>query len=297
MKNEKKMKVLLTGASGFLGQYVLRSLIANNIETLVIGRKSPVICSGVTYKHVDLLNQITFDEFFFEERVTHLMHLAWYTEHGAYWKSHLNLDWLMASLRLVDAFCKAGGQKVVMAGTCAEYDWSNGYCYEDSTLLQPNSLYGAAKDSTRRMTEVLCADYEVKLAWGRIFSPYGRGEDQRRLIPSLIAVFENRCIPFGVNANAYRDFLHCEDVASAFLTLLQTDAVGAFNISSGQPVKIAEVVRNIANIYGADPDLVLGIVTSKPIDTEFLIGNNQKLIAQGWRQKYLFKNLSKNLSI
>ncbi len=79
------MKDLLTGASGFLGQYVLRSLIANNIETLVIGRKSPVICSGVTYKHVDLLNQITFDELFFEERVTHLMHLAWYTEHGAYW--------------------------------------------------------------------------------------------------------------------------------------------------------------------------------------------------------------------
>lgn len=216
-------------------------------------------------------------------RPTHLVHLAWYAEHGEYWTSPLNLRWAEASVRLVETFCAAGGRKVVAAGTCAEYDWSYGYCREGITPLKPSSMYGAAKDATRRLLAAVCADRRLPFAWGRIFLPYGQGEDRRRLIPSLVDVFQGKRPPFGVNASAYRDFLHADDVASAFIHLLQSDADGSFNISSGRPTQIAEVVKAIAKAHNGDPDTVLDLSTDRPGEPEILFGDNGKLKALGWQ--------------
>lgn len=284
------MRVLLTGASGFLGRHVLKALQSLGVDTLVVGRKLPLHCQVINFKQVDLLNQAIIDDLLTSQKITHLLHFAWYTEHGDYWKSRLNLAWLQATVRLVDSFCRAGGKKVVIAGTCAEYDWSHSYCYEESTPLRPHSLYGAAKDATRRLTETLCEEYQAKLAWGRIFLPYGLGDDPRRLLPSLIAVFRDGQAPFGVNANAYRDFLHVEDVASGFIRLLSPGAVGAFNICSGQPVQIADVVRQVARIYGADPEAVLRLSTTRFGEPECLIGDNHRLASLGWKPVHAIFN-------
>ena len=198
-------------------------------------------------------------------------------------------------MRLIEAFCKAGGQKVVVSGTCAEYDWAHGYCSEDLTPLNPDTLYGIAKDATRRLIMAVCSEHQVDCAWGRIFLPYGQGEDNRRLLPSLIAVFQGERAPFGVNAEAYRDFLHVKDVIAGFITLLQADAVGVYNICSGQPVQLAEIVRQIARVYKADPKVVLDLSTARPGDPEFLVGNNQKLKALGWQAQYLQATMPKNI--
>jgi nucleoside-diphosphate-sugar epimerase len=85
---------------------------------------------------------------------------------------------------------------------------------------------------------------------------------------------------------AFRDFLHVEDVADGFLTLLQGEASGAFNICSAQPVQIAEVVRMLARSRNADPQLVLGLSTERLGEPALLVGNNQKLTALGWHSKH-----------
>ena len=64
--------------------------------------------------------------------------------------------------RLVDAFCVAGGQQVVIAGTCAEYEWTHGYRREDSTPLNLATLYGTAKDATRRMVAAACYHKQIQ---------------------------------------------------------------------------------------------------------------------------------------
>jgi len=257
------MRVLLTGASGFLGSYVLDQLARQGIETVVVGRSQPVNHKG-DFIPADLLHLADFSSVVQSAKATHLLHLAWYAEHGKYWTSPLNLRWVEASIRLAESFCASGGQKIVAAGTCAEYDWSYGYCREDTTPLAPASLYGTAKDATRRLLAALCNSQQVSLAWGRIFMPYGEGEDPRRLIPSLIEVFQGRRSPFGVNATAYRDFLHAEDVARGFLQFLLSDATGSYNIASGQATQIADVVRLIASAYNGDPDTVLTLSTERP---------------------------------
>jgi nucleoside-diphosphate-sugar epimerase len=283
---ENLLKVLLTGASGFLGRSVVELLSRQGIETVVAGRREPHGVLASKFLHVDLLGSVDFDELVKSSGSSHLLHLAWYTEHGKYWNSPLNLRWIDATVRLTEAFCLAGGQKIVLAGTCAEYDWSYGYCIESNTPLNPATLYGTAKDVTRRLVTAVCAEYKVSCAWGRIFLPYGPGEDSCRVIPALTDVFDGKRVPFGVNAAAFRDFLHVEDVADGFLTMLKSEATGAFNICSGQPVQIAEVVKLLAKSRNADPQLVLDLSTERPGEPPLLVGNNKNILALGWRAKH-----------
>lgn len=281
------MKVLLTGASGFIGRYVLDALQRQEIAKIAVGRHPPALGE---FQAIDLLTatDIELDRLCEHSDATHLLHLAWYAEHGHYWTSPLNLRWSEASVRLVEAFCHAGGQQVVVAGTCAEYDWSYGYCREDTTPLNPATLYGIAKDATRRLVAAVCEQAQVPCAWGRIFLPFGKGESSRRLIPSLIEVFQGKRAPFGVNTRAYRDFLHVSDVAEGLIALLMSGANGAYNISSGEPVRIGDLVEIMARHYNADARLILDRTTERSGEPYLLIGENIKLRALGWTPRVSF---------
>lgn len=277
------MRVLVTGASGFLGLYVLAALRRQGIEAVAVGRRRPTLAKG--FIEADLLAVSDFTGLVQQAQATHLLHLAWYAEHGKYWTSPLNLRWVEATTRLVEAFCVAGGQHVVVAGTCAEYDWTHGYCREESTPINPATLYGTAKDAARRLVMAVCAQHQVPCAWGRVFLPFGAGEASARLIPSLIEVFQGKRAPFGVNAGAYRDFLHASDVAEGFVGLLKHEAHGAYNVSSGVPVALAEVVREIARQFDGDAKSVLALSTARPGEPPLLIGESLKLNALGWQAK------------
>lgn len=248
---------------------------------VAVGRARPQ--ASVTFVEADLLNITDFAALLKKAQATHLLHLAWYAEHGKYWTSPLNLRWAEATTRLVEAFCTASGQQVVLAGTCAEYDWTHGYCREDSTPLNPATLYGKAKDATWRLVRSVCEQHQVPCALGRIFLPFGRGESASRLIPSLIEVFRGARAPFGVNSMAYRDFLHASDVAEGFVRLLTQGASGTYNVCSGEPTRLAEVVTTLASLLSADPEPVLALTTERPGEPPLLVGQNLKLKTLGWR--------------
>mgnify|MGYP000672145792 CR=1 FL=1 len=292
-------RILLTGATGFIGSNIIMPLLADGFEVHAVSLSSNsqkyIEENNVIWHASNLLDTESSISLIEDVRPTHLLHFAWYTEHGAYWESPINLKWKQASIRLVEAFCNAGGQKVVIAGTCAEYDWAHGYCSEDLTPLNPTTLYGVAKDATRNLTMAMCSKHQVDYAWGRIFLPYGKGEDIRRLIPSLVAVFQDKLPPFGVNASAYRDFLHVQDVATGFIALLQKDVVGVYNICSGKPVQLSEVVRQIAQEYGGDPKIVLNLSSERLGEPALLVGNNQKLKSLGWEQQYLLTKMPQKI--
>lgn len=289
------MRVLITGATGFLGRYMLDRLGKHGISTVVAGRTSPTHNVPADFIKVDLLGNIDFRGLVADSGATHLLHLAWYAEHGKYWSAPVNLRWTEATVRLVEAFCLSGGKQVVVSGTCAEYDWSHGYCVENKTPLNPETLYGISKDATRRLTSAVCAEHDIPCAWGRIFLPYGRGEDGRRLIPSLVDVFKGKRDPFGVNASAYRDFLHAGDLAEGFIKLMRNEVVGAYNICSGQPVRIEDLVVQIALALGADPETVLGLTTERPGEPPFLVGDNRKLKALGWSVEHSLDDILANI--
>jgi nucleoside-diphosphate-sugar epimerase len=275
------MKVLVTGATGFIGRHLTRLLESKGIEFVVLGRTLTEE-NGV---RVDLLKTENFVEIVSKIKPTHLIHLAWYAEHGKYWNSALNIEWIRATFYLLDAFYKNGGEHALVAGTCAEYDWRYGYCVENVTPECPTTLYGEAKDATRRLTELIKIQYGRTLTWARIFFPYGVDEDQARLVPSLFRFFRGEDASFGVNANAYRDFLHVSDTVEAIILCAANKIDGNINICSGKAVLIESIVREIADICGKNPDKILKYESARKGDPAFLVGDNQKLRALGWNQR------------
>jgi nucleoside-diphosphate-sugar epimerase len=211
------------------------------------------------------------------------------TEHGAYWNSPENLCWAHATSRLVQAFCESGGRHVVVAGTCAEYDWSHGLCRERSTPLEPATLYGVAKDATRRLVSAACAAHGVSCAWGRIFLVHGEGESSRRVVPSLADALAGARAPFAVDLAAWRDFLHVSDVAEGLVALARHGADGPYNVSSGEPVQLRELVNRVADLFDVDPRPVVSLgPASRPGEPPILVGESLRLRALGWRPRLSF---------
>lgn len=225
---------------------------------------------------------------------THLIHLAWYTEHGKYWNSHSNINWINATSRLIEAFCQSGGEHVLVAGTCAEYDWNYGYCSEDSTPLMPNTLYGICKNSTRQVAIQICKEHKIRFAWTRFFFPFGAGESKERLIPSLFQVFREKREAFGVNSSIYRDFLHVTDISDAITICSLLKTHGEINICSGEPRSLEFIVKRIADMCKVSPEKVLSLKSERQNEPKFLIGNNAKLKKLGWKQRISFENAFEN---
>ena len=278
------MKVAVTGASGFLGRYALRALVAQGHEVLAVGRSVVAGASDLTYVKTDLVTD-NCSGWLKAFKPTHLLHLAWYAEHGKFWSSPANVAWCDTTVRLASSFCENGGKRIVIAGSCAEYDWNFGYCKESSTPTNPATLYGVAKDSARRLTEKVCAAAGVSFAWGRVFIPFGAGEDRRRIVPSVIDALLGRRALFEISTGDWRDFMPVENVADALVCLLEGEASGAFNVCSGVPVQLAQVIRCIGSELGRDPEPLLAKSIERLDAPKFLVGDNKALLDAGWVSK------------
>jgi nucleoside-diphosphate-sugar epimerase len=245
------LRVLVTGATGFIGRHAVPVLRERGFEVHAIGRSEvDLLAPGVPVAIVERI------------KPTHLLHLAWNAVPGQFWTAPDNLDWVAASLSLYRAFASAGGQRAVCAGTCAEYDWSYSTLDEVATPCAPTTLYGVAKDSLRRLLQA--SPEGVRLAWGRVFFLYGPHEAPTRLVPDVIrSLLEGREALCGEGL-IERDFMHVGDVAAALVALLESDVAGTVNIASGDCLPLRDVIGRVADQIGR-PDLVrLGARPSPP---------------------------------
>jgi nucleoside-diphosphate-sugar epimerase len=219
---------------------------------------------------------------------THVLHLAWFVTPGQFWTSRENLAWVQASLDLFEVFGRQGREgRWVGAGTCAEYDWSRDEPFRETTsLLYPATLYGAAKHALHTLQRPLAREMSVSLAWGRVFLLYGPWEAPARLVPSVIRSLLRGEPALCTEGLQRRDFLHVEDVARAFATLLDSDYTGPANICTGRPVEVREVAVRLGEIIGRPELLRLGAVPSRAEEPDLLSGDTAVLESLGFRPQY-----------
>lgn len=288
-------KVIVTGASGFIGSHCLPLLVSDGYEVHAItSRAIPPEGTNVTWHSLNLLDFERIQELFFKVRPTHLLHLAWITEHGAYWNSIENFDWFKAGISILQKFTEAGGERIVMAGTCAEYDLRYGFCSERITPLYPHSVYGSCKNSLQHLIASFCSQTGLSWAWGRIFFLYGPGENPSRLVPSVINALLRNQVARCTQGEQTRDYLYVKDVAGAFVKMLGSRIVGPFNIASGRAVTVRDMVNAIAGQIGRTDLIQFGGLAEKKDEPPVILADTRRLSQEiGWKPEY---NLNEGLA-
>lgn len=255
-------RILLTGASGFVGSAVLKQLLEEGNEVVAIsGSRAPDFRHDrLEWQRLDLLR--TSGEqmagLIRAAQVSHCLHAAWYTNHADYLTADVNRDWLSASLRLVDTFYAAGGSRFVGLGTCVEYgDPGPGRpCIEEVTPIEPRTLYAACKVELFQALRERAEETGIDHAWSRLFFIYGPGDRANRLVPSIVEKLsrgERVAAKFG---GLRRDFIHVADLAGQLSGILASNVQGAVNTGTGTAVSIADVFMLMGDLFGR-PDLVV----------------------------------------
>jgi len=270
--------LLITGATGFIGRHSLTSAINKgyDVYSITIDDSMPSI-EGVKWLHLDLFDYQATKQKISEIRPSHLLHFAWYAEPGKYWTSVENIKWVQASLELLMVFQQSGGKRAVFAGSCAEYDWNYGFCSESVTPLVPNTLYGVCKNSLQHIVTRFSAETGISSAWGRIFHLYGPFEHPQRLVPSIINSLLGGQEALCSHGEQIRDFMHVQDVAEAFVALLDSDVQGPVNIATGNPVRIKNVVSMIAAKMKAEHLVRFGAIPTSPDDPPLLVADVRRI--------------------
>ncbi|MFQ5700743.1 MAG: NAD-dependent epimerase/dehydratase family protein [Acidobacteriota bacterium] len=281
-------KVLITGATGFIGRQCLPLLLARADEVHgVTSRADHEESPDATWHTVNLMDTDATSRLVARVKPTHLLHLAWITTPGEYWTSKENARWAAASLFLVREFARHGGERIVIAGSCTEYDWSEGWCQEATTRLAPATPYGKSKHKLHLDVEALAQETGLSAAWGRIFFAYGPHEKPVRFVPSLILPLLKQQPAYCRHGKYVRDYLHTIDIADALTALLESRLAGALNIASGHPVALRDIATKIAEDIG-HPELLQCDAGPRESTGPALVGGSVERLAGelAWAPRY-----------
>jgi nucleoside-diphosphate-sugar epimerase len=280
-------RILVTGASGFIGRACLAPLRREGFQVDAISAHPQPMQEGVSWHCCDLLDAQASVALLEAIRPTHLLHAAWLAKPGAFWTHPDNFRWVTASLELFRAFYRAGGRRAVGVGTCAEYAWVTKPCNERTTPLHPATLYGRCKLAMSLLLEAAAQEAGGSAAWARLFLPYGPGEPAGRLIPAVIEGLLQGHRVACTHGTQKRDFIYINDVAEALVELACSTATGSFNVATGQGTSLHEVITCIANQLRGMENIDFGARPMPAGDPEYVVADTSHITSvTGWHPKH-----------
>ncbi|MGH7738194.1 MAG: NAD-dependent epimerase/dehydratase family protein [Candidatus Tyrphobacter sp.] len=233
------MRIAITGGAGFIGARTTARLRAAGHETVTIGRH------GSEDVVVDLLDERLAREAILRARAGALVHLAWSVKETSYKADPRNERWLEASLAILRAFLEGGGDSIAVAGTCLEYGAGSKKPLAESDATNPETAYARAKHALHaRAAHEIGSD--ARLAWARVFFPYGRGEPRRKLFTHLIDEIAGGRVPALTHPDRILDFVAADDVAEALCRTALRGVSGTVNVGTGTGTTARAIARTIA---------------------------------------------------
>jgi len=254
------MRILVTGASGFVGRHTLEPLTRTGAEVHAVSRLAQDDKPGVAWHQADMLDRDSIKAVVATVRPDCVLHMAWFAKHGQFWNAAENLDWAAATLQLARATADAGATRFVGVGTCYEYAFPsdvdiNAVCDEHSTELASHTVYDAAKDACRRSLALFCDNNQLDFAWARIFFLYGPHEAPNRLVASIARALLRGEPAICHRGNVVRDYMDVRDAGAALAAVALGSVSGPINIASGEATSLASMALALGRLSGR-PELV-----------------------------------------
>ena len=287
------MRCVVTGASGFLGSSLVRSLVGRGYPTLAVVRpesnlwRLSEVNTDVTFAYAALNNILSIEQTIADFAPDVVFHLAWSGgDSSKYVNSPDQMKNLPGSLELANIAGRAQSKAFVFFGSAAEYGKFS-IPVSESDIEEPRNLYGATKLAAMRATNSLCAMWKMRFCGVRPFWVYGPRDSGMRMIPSLIEQLLDHKRPSLTNGDQVWDYLYVDDAMDALVRLAECSNVeGVFNLGSGVPVLLRSVVERIRDIIDPGLELGFGDIPYGPNQIMHLQASIDRLKeATGWEPK------------
>lgn len=253
------MRIALTGATGFIGRYVLQALINLNVEVVAVTRdpaKLSDVKDLVQILELDLSAECDFYQLMGAPDI--LIHLAWDGLPNYKSLHHFESE-LPRQYKFLKCMVESGLSSVFVTGTCFEYGMQSGPL-SAKMKTEPTNPYGFAKDVLRKQLQFLKENSKFNLTWARLFYMFGEGQPINSLYPQLRQAVERGDKVFNLSGGEQlRDYLPVKTVAETIVKMaLEKRDIGATNICSGTPISVKDLVRQWVRANGWNIDLNFG---------------------------------------
>lgn len=285
------MKVLLTGATGFVGAALAKALLdrGHTVRAAYLPgddlTRIRAIADRLERRPLDLraLSEADWDGL--TAGCESCIHAAWYTTPGRYLVSDENLACVEMTLSLLRALARNGTRRLLGLGTCAEYDLEQADApLPETAPIRPTTLYAASKVAVYEVAREYARLHEMSFAWCRLFYLYGVGESPRRLVPDVIqGLLRGEPVPV-THGRQFRDYLYIEDAAQALVTILESDLAGPVNVGSGKSETVRTLIETIGAQLGRAEKIQWGAREENRLDPAHVCADVSKLTeATDWR--------------
>lgn len=280
------MKILLTGATGFIGAAFLRLALKEGHEVAALVRSSNHHCLGLDSSRLhlipgDLKNPSWKEIEAFSPEVC--LHSAWIATPGVYLESPENYKLVEDSFSFLTRMAELGASHIIGLGTCIEYQITGEQrlLSEEKTPIQPSTTYAKCKNELRLRLEASASRNRFGLCWGRVFYPYGPGEHPARLCSSIIARLSRGEKVELKTPESTKDYIFIEDLAAAVLHVVTTEFTGIVNLGTGVGVSVREIAHAIARMLNAD-ELISETPVPEPDPLGYVVADAARIRGLGW---------------
>ena len=288
-------KVLITGASGFVGANLLRRMLSCNHEVSILLREESNtwriddVKDSVDVRVLDLLDYNNLETTIAQVKPDWIFHLA---VNGAYswqtdWAQIVNTN-VLSTINLVEASAKHGFECFINTGSSSEYGFSDHAPKEDEAV-EPNSYYSVTKACATMACRYVANRDNLYIPTLRLYSVYGPYEDPKRLMPTLIRKGLKGELPPLVDPTIARDYIYVEDVIDAYVEVATSDNYkpdSIYNVGTGVQTSIEEIVKIARSELGIKCEPQWGSMDNRNWDSSVWVSDNSKLTKElNWNPK------------
>ncbi len=274
-----KKKIGVTGASGFLGNVLVKKLIAEGYEVVVLSRSKKEFSAEVTVVTGDLLQPKSIDNFL--KSVDTVIHLAarQLPPEELFFRDNVS-----ATNNLIERMLHFPIKHLIYLSTVVVYGEEGKKIHTEKDICLPTTVYAV----TKYLSEIICQYWESKtkkiLTILRPFNIYGKGNKKGVIYHMVKNIRQNKPIIIYGDGKQKRDFLYVDDVVEAILLAIKKEKKGIFNLGSGENLSLVELVSLINNICSQKVQVEYkNIEQEKVTSIAYTVGKAQTLL--GWKPK------------
>lgn len=267
------MKIIVTGANGYIGRHVVACLQQRGHEVLALDHRFDEKIEGIKYEVVNIFDDDISDKI---KWCDGLIHLAY--RDGFKHMSQAHLEDLYKHISFIQKACEIGLKQLIVLGTMHEVGYHEG-AIDEETPCAPLTYYGIAKNTLRQVSKIICEQYQTIWQWVRAYYITG-DEDRGSSIFAKItqAVKEGKTsFPLNSGKNLY-DFIDIDELAYQIVRVMeQKEVTGIINCCSGEPISLLDKINSFINQKHYDIALDIGAFPDRPYDSPGVWGDNRKI--------------------